>query len=64
MKFYSTRDVAKELGVRGDILQKAIWLEKIDKPEKGPGGAFFWTIDNMKRASWVLCKKAYEPKGD
>lgn len=65
MEFYSTRQVAKILGIKPDILSKAIWQDKVSAPQKSPSGNFLWTTEDINRASWVLLHKAYEiSKGD
>jgi hypothetical protein len=61
LNFYSTRQVARLLGLKPDILQKAVWLGRIDPPAKSPSGHFLWTELDIERASWVLLHKAYEP---
>ena len=60
-QFYSTREAAKFLGVKPDTLQKALWLGRIEAPEKSPSGSFLWTAPDINRASWVLCRRAYLP---
>ncbi len=60
-KYYSTRQVSQFLGVRPDMLQKAIWQGRLDAPEKSPSGNYLWTIEDINRASWQLLHKAYEP---
>lgn len=59
--YYSTRQVSKCLGVRPDMLQKAIWQGRLDAPEKSPSGNYLWTTEDINRASWQLLHKAYEP---
>ncbi len=54
MTYQSTRDVAKLLGVNPSRLAKAIWDNRLDPPEKAPGGAFLWTPTDIERASWLL----------
>ena len=61
-KFYSTRDVAKILGIRPDNLSRIIWLGRLDPPTKSPSGDFLWTERDIERASWVLLHRAYEPE--
>jgi hypothetical protein len=63
MTTYSTKQVAKILGVRPDKLSRAVWIGQIDTPEKSPSGDYLWSELNIQRASWVLLHRAYEPKG-
>jgi len=64
MEFYGTRDAAKILGVSVAKLQRAIWNERLDPPEKGPGGAFLWTLGDLERASWQLLNHSLKPGRD
>lgn len=57
MSFYSTRQVAKLLGIPVGRLTHAIWDGRVNAPVKGPGGAFFWTGDNILRAGWVMLRR-------
>ena len=50
----STRQTAAILGIKPDRLQKAIWQEKVESPQKGPAGNFMWTIPDIERAAWAL----------
>ena len=50
----STRQVARLLGVNPNRISRAVWEGRIEQPEKGPGGAFFWTEADVRRAAWVL----------
>lgn len=61
MRYYSTREAAKRIGIRPDTLQKAVWLGRVQAPTKGPGGAFLWALEDMQRASWALLRRAYDP---
>lgn len=54
MTFHSTRDVAKILGITPSRLSRAVWTGCVDEPQRGPGGAFFWTESDMRRAAWIL----------
>ncbi len=60
-KFYSTRQASKYLGIKPDILQKAIWHGRLDPPQKSPSGNYLWTTEDINRASWQLLHKAYTP---
>lgn len=59
MIYYSTRQVEKLLGVNNIAI--LIHRGKVEAPEKGPGGAFFWTVEDLERASWALLHRPYEP---
>lgn len=59
-QFYSTRQVARLLGIKIDTLQKAVWLGRVDPPDKSPSGNFLWTIADLERASWVLLRRAFD----
>lgn len=54
MKYRSTLEVARLLGVNPSRLARAVWAGRIDAPERGPGGAFYWTSRDIAQASWVL----------
>ena len=57
MSFLGTKDVARLLGIKASSLSRVIWEDKLAPPQKGPGGAFLWTLDDIRRASWVLLRK-------
>lgn len=59
MRFFSTRQVARLLGVNPAALSRAIWDDRIDPPPKGPSGNYLWRLSDIERASWVLCRKAF-----
>ncbi len=61
-QFFSTRQVALLLGIKPDLLQRAIWQTRVDAPMKGPSGQYLWTMDDIQHASWALLHRAYEPK--
>ncbi len=61
MEFYSTKQVAKMLNLRPDVISKAIWQGRIEPPVKSPSGNFLWTEWDIQLASWALLKRAYEP---
>ena len=54
MDYQNTRQAAKRLGISVSRLARAIWDERFQAPTKGPGGAFIWTDDDLRRASWAL----------
>ncbi len=61
MAFWSTREVAKLLGVSVALLTKAVWCGRVDPPQKSPSGAFLWTQEDIERASWVLHRHPFTP---
>ncbi len=56
--FYSSRQVAKMLGVNPSRLSRAIWDGRIDEPPRGPGNFFLWGEKEIEQASWVLRHKS------
>ena len=60
MVYKSTREVAEILGINSSRLSRAIWDRRFDPPMKGPGGAFLWTLEDIRRASWVLLHRDLE----
>jgi len=59
MAFWSTREVARLLGVSVGLLTKAVWCGRVDPPEKSPSGNFLWTENDIERASWALLHKPF-----
>lgn len=57
----STKQVAKILGVPLGKLSRIVWEERITPPEKGPGNSFWWTDEDINRASRELLGKVYKP---
>ena len=57
MTIFGTKQVAKILGVGPHVLTRAIWEDRVDPPNKGPGGAFCWTKEDIIRAGWVLFRR-------
>jgi len=53
----STREVARLLGVTPGSISKAISSDRLDPPAKGPGGAYMWTTEDVRRACWVLLRR-------
>ena len=64
MELFSTRQVARLLGMRPARLTKAIWDDRVSPPTKGPAGNFLWTHDDIQRVSWALLHRAFEPPPD
>jgi hypothetical protein len=62
--FYATREVARILGVKTDILARAVWLGSVDPPQKSPSGDFLWTERDIEVASWALLHRAYVPESN
>lgn len=63
MRYFTTLEAARRLGVSINKLQRAIWLGQIDKPQRGPGGAYLWDDEALNRASWQLLGRAYNDEG-
>ena len=59
MKLFSTRQVALLLGVKPAALAKALWDGRIDPPAKGPSGNYLWRVNDIEKASWVMCRRAF-----
>ena len=51
MVYKGTLEVSKILRVKPATLSTALWSGRIQAPEKGPGGAFLWTTEDIKRAA-------------
>ena len=64
MDYQSTRQAAKTLGIRPDALARAVWIGRLDPPEKSPSGDFLWTQQDIDRASWVLLHRSYISHGE
>ncbi len=73
MELQSTRQVGDLLGVSSGRLIRAVWLKRIPAPEKGPGGAYLWREDDLRRAcsyflhrplETVLSERAAKGAGD
>ena len=64
MTFKSTREAAQRLGMRPDLLQRAIWLGRVQAPAKSPSGDYLWTEDDIGRAALALHRRdALRAKG-
>ena len=50
----STREAAQRLGMRPDLLQRAIWLGRVQAPAKSPSGDYLWTESDIERAAWAM----------
>lgn len=57
MVCFSTKQVAKMLGISTSRLSRAVWDERVIAPPKGPGGVFLWEPGDIERASWVLRRR-------
>jgi hypothetical protein len=49
-----TKQAAAILGLPPGTLAKAVWDGRVAAPAKAPGGAYVWTLDDLRRASWAL----------
>lgn len=56
MGYRSTKQVAGILGVKLSLLSRATWEGRVPEPQRGPGGAFLWTDDDIRKASWALLR--------
>lgn len=54
MSYYSTRATAKLLAMHPSRLARAVWDGRVAPPSKSPSGAFLWTLEDVRRASWVM----------
>lgn len=54
MSMIGTKEAARTLGISIARLQQALWKERFEPPMKGPGGVYFWTEDDLERASWAI----------
>lgn len=61
MDFWSTRQVARLLGVSVALLTKAVWSGRVDPPEKSPSGNYLWQRRDIERASWAILRRPFEP---
>ena len=61
MSYYSTKEVARILGINTSRLARAAWDERFLPPQKGPSGNFLWTDADIERASWALRKRGIQP---
>lgn len=52
--FWGTKQAAGILGIRPGALTRAVWDQRFDPPPKGPGGAFLWGEQDLRRAAWAL----------
>ena len=58
--YWSTREVAKKLGLNPNTLTRAVWDGRVNAPEKSPSGNYLWTELDVERASWALLHRAFE----
>jgi len=54
MSYKGTREVARLLGVNPSRLARAVWDGRLQAPARAPSGAFLWTEDDIRRASWAI----------
>lgn len=59
MEFYNTKQAAKFLKVSVTLLNQAVWVGRVQAPQKSPSGNFLWTIEDINRASWILHRRAF-----
>jgi hypothetical protein len=58
MNYFSTRQVARLLGVSVSLLTKAVWCGRVAPPRKSPSGSYPWTLSDIERVSEVLAGKS------
>lgn len=61
---FSTGEAARQLGVRPNYLQRAIFDGRLRAPAKGPGDAYQWTRRDIERASWALLHRPFDTGGE
>ena len=49
--FVSTKQTALMLGIKPGRLSMAVWDGRIAEPQRGPGGDFLWTDEDVARAA-------------
>jgi len=49
------------MGVNANRLARAIWEGRVDAPAKAPSGAYLWTAEDIRRASWQLLGRPLDP---
>ena len=54
MQIRSTREVAALFKCTPGNLIRAIYENRLDPPQRGPGGCYLWQRDDIIRASWQL----------
>ena len=60
-QFYSTREVAIVfLRMNPNTLVKALWDGRVTPPVRGPGRAFLWTREDIRRAAEQLGRNMLE----
>lgn len=51
MDIISTRQASQRLGVKASTLARAVWDGRIPEPQRGPGGCYLWTPEDIQRAA-------------
>jgi hypothetical protein len=49
--FLSTKQTAIMLGIPTGRLNMAVWSGRLAEPQRGPGGDFLWTDEDVARAA-------------
>ncbi|MGA2091849.1 MAG: hypothetical protein ABSH16_00380 [Sedimentisphaerales bacterium] len=52
--YWSSQNLKEMLGV--------LLLRLVAGHSESPAGNFLWTQEDINKASWVICRKAYEPE--
>jgi hypothetical protein len=60
MSYKTTKMAAKVLGLTIGQMQRAMWLERFELPQK-VGNSYLWTDEDINRASMAILGKPYEP---
>ena len=55
-KTFITREVERLLGVKGVRLQRLIWDDELEPPQKD-GYRYVWTPADIERASWLIRRR-------
>jgi hypothetical protein len=60
---FNTRQVAKMLNVRANLLQRRIWEGTMPEPIRTPAGHFIWSETDVEAAQSLLKKEGYFMQG-
>ncbi len=60
MRVRNTLQTARLLGINPSRLSRAVWSGRMQAPEKGPGGAYQWNLEDIRRASWIILGRDIE----
>lgn len=54
MTFRNTRQAAEMIGVKPGTLNMALWGGRVAAPQRGPGGCYLWTVEDIEKAARVM----------